>query len=62
MATWWQELARLSERLSKINEALQRKVQARNEFDQTIMETEAAYMKARHWRRLVSSMLCWDVA
>ena len=40
-----QELARLSERLSKINEALQRKVQARNEFDQTIMETEAAYMK-----------------
>lgn len=39
------ELARLSERLSKINEQLQRKVQARNEFDQTIMETEAAYMK-----------------
>jgi hypothetical protein len=40
-----QELSRLSERLSKINEQLQRKVQARNEFDQTIMETEAAYMK-----------------
>ena len=32
-------------RLSKINEALARKVQARNEYDKTIQETEAAYMK-----------------
>jgi hypothetical protein len=31
--------------LSKINEALARKVQARNEYDKTIQETEAAYMK-----------------
>lgn len=32
-------------RLSKINESLARKVQARNEYDKTIQETEAAYMK-----------------
>ena len=31
--------------MSKINEALARKVQARNEYDKTIHETEAAYMK-----------------
>jgi Sjoegren syndrome nuclear autoantigen 1 len=41
------ELTRLTERLSKINEDLARRMQARNEFDQTIQETEAAYMKAR---------------
>ncbi len=35
----------LTDRLSKINEALARKVQARNEYDKTIQETEAAYMK-----------------
>ena len=40
-----QELSRLTERLSVINEELQRKMAARNEFDQTIQETEAAYMK-----------------
>ena len=34
-----------TERLSRINEDLARKMQARNEFDQTIQETEAAYMK-----------------
>lgn len=39
------DLSRLTERLSKINESLARKMQARNEFDQTIQETEAAYMK-----------------
>ena len=31
--------------LIKINESLARKVQARNEYDKTIQETEAAYMK-----------------
>lgn len=40
-----QELTVLTERLSRINEDLARKMQARNEFDQTIQETEAAYMK-----------------
>ena len=36
----------LSERLSKLNETLARKIAARNEFDRTIAETEAAYTKA----------------
>ena len=40
-----QEISRLTEKLSRINEDLQRKMGARNEFDQTIQETEAAYMK-----------------
>merc|ERR1711998_46107 len=39
------DLSILTERLSKINETLSRKVQARNEYDKTIQETEAAYMK-----------------
>jgi hypothetical protein len=42
-----QELTVLTERLSRLNEDLARKMQARNEFDQTIQETEAAYMKVR---------------
>ena len=40
-----QELTILTEKLSRLNEDLARKMQARNEFDQTIQETEAAYMK-----------------
>ena len=37
----------MTDRLSKINESLSRKLAARNEFDNTIQETEAAYMKVR---------------
>jgi hypothetical protein len=40
-----QELSALTEQLTKLNSELQRKVQARNEYDKTIQETEAAYMK-----------------
>ncbi|CAM9332614.1 unnamed protein product [Phaeothamnion confervicola] len=39
------DLSILNERLSTINEGLSRKVQARNEYDRTIQETEGAYMK-----------------
>ena len=39
------DLSLLTDRLSHINESLARKVQARNEYDKTIQETEAAYMK-----------------
>lgn len=39
------DLTLLTERLAKLNEDLARKMQARNEFDATIQETEAAYMK-----------------
>lgn len=42
-----QDLSLLTERLAKLNEDLARKMQARNEFDATIQETEAAYMKVR---------------
>ena len=35
----------MTDRLSKLNEGLARKVQARNEYDKTIQETESAYMK-----------------
>jgi len=35
----------LTERLSKVNESLSKKMASRNEFDKTISETEAAYMK-----------------
>jgi len=35
----------LTERLAKVNESLAKKMAQRNEFDKTIAETEAAYMK-----------------
>ena len=35
----------LTERLAKINESLSKKMASRNDFDRTIAETEAAYMK-----------------
>ena len=34
------DLSILTDRLSKINESLARKVQARNEYDRTVQETE----------------------
>mmetsp|Transcript_4487 Transcript_4487/g.5555 ORF Transcript_4487/g.5555 Transcript_4487/m.5555 type:complete len:111 (+) Transcript_4487:238-570(+) len=39
------ELSTLTDRLSKLNENLAKRVKARNEYDRTIQETEAAYMK-----------------
>ena len=39
------EIRLSSEKLSKINENLAKKITARTEFDRTISETEAAYMK-----------------
>ncbi|CAI9739433.1 Hypothetical predicted protein [Octopus vulgaris] len=35
----------LTERLSKVNESLSRKLSVQNEFDRTICETETAYKK-----------------
>nr|XP_033816557.1 Sjoegren syndrome nuclear autoantigen 1 [Geotrypetes seraphini] len=35
----------LTEKLSRVNESLARKMASRNEFDRTIAETETAYMK-----------------
>ncbi|XP_006001486.1 Sjoegren syndrome nuclear autoantigen 1 [Latimeria chalumnae] len=35
----------LTEKLARVNESLARKMASRNEFDKTIAETEAAYMK-----------------
>lgn len=40
-----QELAALTQRLSRINESLARKMDAKNEYDKVILETEAAYLK-----------------
>lgn len=39
------EIRLASEKLAKINENLAKKITARTEFDRTISETEAAYMK-----------------
>uniref|UniRef100_A0A0B8RW72 Sjogren syndrome nuclear autoantigen 1 n=1 Tax=Philothamnus irregularis TaxID=1899461 RepID=A0A0B8RW72_9SAUR len=39
------DLRLLTERLARINETLAHKMASRNEFDKTIAETEAAYMK-----------------
>merc|ERR1711934_1303255 len=39
------QLREQTEKLSRINDSLGRKVSARNEYDTTIQETEAAYLK-----------------
>ena len=39
------DLSILTDRLGRINESLMKKGAARNEYDKTIQETEAAYMK-----------------
>jgi Sjoegren syndrome nuclear autoantigen 1 len=39
------DLSVLSDRLTTINESLAKKISARSEYDRTIQETEAAYMK-----------------
>merc|ERR1712050_430013 len=44
-ATVQKQLAALTEQLQRLNDSLVRKTQARNEYDKTIQETEAAYMK-----------------
>lgn len=56
-----QDLTILTDRLSKINEALARKTQARNEYDRTIQETEAAYMKVLGERFLLDNPECRGV-
>ena len=44
-STIQKELSSLTEKLHKLNESISQKAQARNEYDKTIQETEAAYMK-----------------
>ena len=39
------DLRILTERLARLNDNLARKITSRNEYDKTIQETEAAYMK-----------------
>ena len=39
------DLRILTERLARVNESLAKKIAARTEYDRTIAETEAAYMK-----------------
>ena len=38
-------LADLTEQLQRLNDSISRKTQSRNDYDKTIHETEAAYMK-----------------
>ena len=39
------DISLLTDRLSRLNESLVRKVQARNEYDKTIVESEQAFSK-----------------
>ncbi len=41
-------ISKLQDDLTQINERLSAKLATRQEFDQTIQETESAYMKVRH--------------
>ena len=39
------QLAELTEQLQRLNNSINKKTQSRNDYDKTIQETEAAYMK-----------------
>ena len=52
-----QDLAIFTKRLAEINEELAKKHQAKNEFDRTIQETEAAYMKILESSQTLLSVL-----
>ncbi|MBN3323841.1 SSNA1 protein, partial [Atractosteus spatula] len=47
----------LTEKLSRVNESLARKLASRNDFDRTIAETEAAYMKILESSQTLLSVL-----
>lgn len=52
------DLSILTDRLSKINESLARKVQARNEYDRTVQETEVRVTAAPYFASdLLSDLL-----
>ncbi|XP_062815548.1 microtubule nucleation factor SSNA1 [Anolis carolinensis] len=51
------EIRTLTERLARVNENLARKMASRNEFDKTIAETEAAYMKILESSQTLLSVL-----
>ena len=42
------QLAEMTEQLHRLNESITQKSQTRNEYDKTIQETEAAYMKVTY--------------
>ncbi|KAG9353850.1 hypothetical protein JZ751_011974 [Albula glossodonta] len=52
------EIRLLTEKLSRVNESLARRTATRAEFDRTIAETEAAYMKVRRPSAHTDNMLC----
>ena len=41
------QLAELTEQLQRLNMSIGKKTQSRNDYDKTIQETEAAYMKVK---------------
>uniref|UniRef100_A0A8C9P5J4 Sjoegren syndrome nuclear autoantigen 1 n=1 Tax=Spermophilus dauricus TaxID=99837 RepID=A0A8C9P5J4_SPEDA len=47
----------LTEKLARVNENLARKIASRNEFDRTIAETEAAYLKILESSQTLLSVL-----
>ncbi|XP_036272866.1 Sjoegren syndrome nuclear autoantigen 1 isoform X1 [Pipistrellus kuhlii] len=49
------EVRQLTEKLARVNENLARKIASRNEFDRTIAETEAAYLKDRVCPQILES-------
>jgi len=55
------DLRILTERLSRINDSLARKVASRNEYDKTIMETEAAYMKILESSQVAACACAWFI-
>lgn len=51
------EVKQLTEKLARVNENLARKIASRNEFDRTIAETEAAYLKILESSQTLLSVL-----
>ena len=52
------DLVALQKRLTQVNAAIQRKEASREEYDKTIVETQAAYMKVRQARCTLRTHIC----
>ena len=56
-STIQKQLQSLTEKLHKINESISQKITARDDYDKTVRETEAAYMKILESSQTLLSVL-----
>ncbi|KAK0182890.1 hypothetical protein PV327_000977 [Microctonus hyperodae] len=51
------EIEKMTYKLSRLNDSLEKRINARNEYDRTIADTEAAYMKILESSQILLNMI-----